>query len=181
MLLIALLLSAALASAQTSENVQVWAAGSLSKIRPDDRPQASNLVWNQKTKTISVAGAKNEHIPFQVVLTVAPPPTRNEKPADGFFVEAGDLTSGQGRIPRERLRLYFVHDILCYGASSPVGKTGFWPDALAPLTDPFGMAAEFRSAVRNRAIWIDVATAADTAAGDYSGTIRVTRNGAAVD
>lgn len=71
MLLILLLPSAALACAQTPEDVRVWAASSLSRIRPDDRPQPSNLVWTQKTKTINVAGAKNEHIPFQVVLTVA--------------------------------------------------------------------------------------------------------------
>jgi hypothetical protein len=181
MLPIALLFCAALASAQTSADVQVWAASSLSKTRPDDGPQAFNLVWTQRTKTITIAGAKNEHIPFQVVLTVAPPATRQEKPADGFFVEASDLASAQRRIVRERVKLYFVHDILCYGASSPVGKAGFWPDALAPLTDPFGMAAEFRSTVRNRAIWIDVVTAADTPAGDYTGTIRVTHNGSAVD
>src|ERR1051325_7900125 len=73
MLLIALLLSAALASAQIPEDVQPSAASSLSKIRQDDRPQTSNLVWTQRTKTIRVAGAKNEHIPFQLILTVAPP------------------------------------------------------------------------------------------------------------
>jgi hypothetical protein len=166
--------------AQTGD-VQVWAVPGVHKIRPDDRPQASNLVWDAKTKTISVSGAKNEHIPFQVVVSTPPPPTRYDPAASGFFVEASELVSPKGRIPRDRIKLFFEHAVLCYGKSSPVGDTGFWPDALAPLTDPFSMAAEFRAAVRNRGIWVDVVTAADTPAGDYSGAIRVTRNGKPVD
>ena len=178
--LLLLFLSAVISAAQTA-GLEVWAAPSLYKVRPDERPQASNLVWDRQTKTVSIAGAKNEHIPFQVVVTAPPPPTRNERAASGFFVEASDLLSENGRIPRDRLRLYFQHAILCYGKSSPGSSTGFWPDALAPLTDPFGMAAEFRTAVRNRGIWADLVTPADIPAGDYAGSIRITQNGSPLD
>ncbi len=177
-LLVCLVVAAA--CAQTAE-IEVWAVPAIHKVRPDDRPQAANLVWDGKSKTISIAGAKNEHIPFQLVVSTPPPPSRYHKAASGFFVEVADLVSGQNRIPRDRIKLYFEHVVLCYAKSSPAGDTGFWPDALAPLTDPFGMAAEFREFVKNRAIWIDVVTPADIAAGDYSGAVRVTQNGRPVD
>jgi hypothetical protein len=174
------LLSVAPSFAQTGE-VEVWAVPSVYKVRPDQRSQASNLVWDKTTKTISIAGAKNEHVPFQVVVSTQPPPTRYHSAASGFFVEASDLVSPKGRISRNQVKLYFEHVVLCYGKSSPIGETGFWPDALPPLTDPFNMAAGFRQFVKNRAIWIDVVTPADVPAGEYSGTIRVTQKGNPID
>jgi hypothetical protein len=63
------LCSAAAALAQTPP-VEVWAVPSVYKVRPNEPAQADNLVWDKTSKTISIAGAKNEHIPFQVVLSV---------------------------------------------------------------------------------------------------------------
>ena len=173
----AIFLTGGLVAAAQTPGVEVWAAPSAAKIRPDDRVEARNLVWNQRTRTVSVAGAKNEHIPFQLVITVPPPPERSHPPASGFFVEAGDLASGDNRLSKEHVKLYFEHVILCPAKSSPVGATGFWPDALAPLTDPFSMGAQYREAIRNRGIWVDVVTPADQPAGEYRGTVRVTQNG----
>ncbi|HEV8130985.1 MAG TPA: glycoside hydrolase domain-containing protein [Acidobacteriota bacterium] len=169
------------ASPAEPAGVQVWAVPSVQKVRPDDKLEKSNLVWSGETKTISVAGARNEHVPFQVVITVPLPPTRHDKAASGFWVEASDLVSTAGRISKDRVRLYFEPVILCYGKSSPVGGTGFWPDALAPLSDPFDMAAPFRRFVKNRAVWVDVTVPKDAGAGTYSGTISVTQNGKPVD
>lgn len=181
---IRLLLVAALAlgvAAPETGRIEVWAAPPVYKVRETDRPQAANLVWNGASRTITVSGARNEHVPFQVIVTAPLPPTRYDPAASGFFVEVSDLRSSAGIISKDRVALFVEHAILCYAKSSPVGDTGFWPDALAPLTDPFGMAAEFREAVRHRGTWIDVAVPSDAAAGDYAGTIRVTRNGALVD
>ena len=176
----AILMSGVAALAQTP-SVEVWAVPSAVKVRPDDRVQPRNLVWDKSTKTISIAGAKNEHVPFQIVITVPPPPNRYHPAASGFFVEASDLVSGTSRLARDQVKLYFEHVILCPAKSGPFGETGFWPDALAPLTDPFGMAAPFREAVRNRGTWVDVITPPDLPAGDYAGTIRVTQNSQEVD
>jgi hypothetical protein len=177
---IAFMMICVAALAQTP-SVEVWAVPSVVKVRPDDRVQARNLVWDRSAKTISIAGAKNQHVPFQIVITVPPPPDRNHPPASGFFVEASDLVSGAGRLARDQVKLYFESVILCPGKSSPIGEGGFWPDALAPLTDPFSMEAPFRAAVRNRGIWVDVITPPDLPAGDYAGTLRVTQSGQEVD
>jgi len=158
-------------------DVEVWAVPSIYKVRP---AQATNAVWDAASRTVTVAGAKNEHVPFQVVISTPPPPNRHIPAASGFFVAATDLTSAAGRIAAANVKLYFEHEILCYGPSSPAGGTGFWPDALAPLTDPFSMAAAFRHAVKNRAIWIDIVVPASAAAGNYAGSVRVTRDGQAI-
>ena len=179
-LLLLFLLTFAACSAG-ADAVEVWAAPSVYKVRPEERTQTSNLVWDARTKTISIAGARNEHVPFQVVVSAPKPPNEYHPAASGFFVEASDLVSPQGRIPRDRVKLYVEHAVLCYGKSSPIGETGFWPDALAPLTDPFSMAAEFRHSVKSRAVWIDVVTPAEIPAGEYEGTIRVTQSGRAID
>ena len=154
---------------------EVWVVPSIQKVRPDDSMESSNLVWRQDTRTISVAGAKNEHVPFQVVISTPPPPTRHDPAASGFFVSVSDLTSSNGRITKDQVKLFFEHVVLCYAKSSPVGATGFWPDALAPLTDPFSMGAEFRGFVKNRAIWIDIRIPAEVPAGNYSGVVTVTQ------
>ena len=174
------LLFSGLASAQAPA-VEVWAAPSPAKVRPDDRVQSSNLVWDKTTKTVTIAGAKNEHIPFQVVLTAPLPSDRQHPTASGFFVEAGDLTSGDNRLSRDHIKLYLEHLILCPAKSSPIGAPGFWPDALAPLTDPFGMAAPYRETVRSRVVWVDIVTPPDLPRGDYAGAIRVTQNGQELD
>ena len=169
------------AACAADQPVSVWAVPAIQKVKPEDRIEGSNLIWSAKSKSVTLSGAKNEHVPFQLVITTAPPPTRYDKAASGFSVVASDLVSSSGRIPKDHLKLYFEHVVLCYGKSSPVGATGFWPDALAPLTGPFGMNAEFRSFVRNRAIWVDVLIPEDAPAGAYSGTLDVSRNGEPID
>ena len=175
-LLVLLVLLEKLVHAQEAA-VQVWAVPNTQKVRGDDRIETKNLVWASTTKTITVAGARNEHVPFQVVISTPPPPTRYDKAADGFFVDVSDLASASARISKAQIKSYFEHSVLCYAKSSPVGEPGFWPDALVPLTDPFSMAAEFRSFVKNRAVWIDVQIPVAVAPGVYQGKLTVTQHG----
>src|SRR5688572_18732503 len=56
-------------SSSSSTGQAVWAAPAEQKIRPDAKVETSNLVWNGSSKKVSIAGAGNEHVPFQVVIT----------------------------------------------------------------------------------------------------------------
>lgn len=165
--------------------VTVWAVPAEQKVRPDDRIETTNLVWSAQNRKISVAGAGNEHVPFQVVIStsVSGSPRHVDIP-EGFFVEASDLTSGARRgrntISKDNISLYLQHYIMLYATSSPVGATHYWPDALAPLKEPFSMAAQYH-VVRNRPIWIDVKVPADTPAGTYTGTVTVTHHGRTIE
>ena len=169
------------AQAAPDDAIQVWAVPSIHKVRPTDPVQSDNPVWSKKTRTVTLEGARNEHVPFQVIISAPPPPSRHEKAISGLFVEVSDLISPSGKITRDKIKLFYEHVILCSAKSSPVGDTGFWPDALVPLTDPFSMASEFRTFVKNRAMWIDVIVPASASAGDYSGTISVSRDGKTMD
>ncbi len=157
--------------------VNVWAVPAEQKVRSEDRVENNNLVWSGRDKKISVAGAGNEHVPFQVIIStnVSGSPRRVTAP-DNFFIEISDLTSSNGnRISKENINFYLQHYIMLYAASSPVGATGYWPDALAPIKVPFGMNAHYH-VVQNRPIWVDLYVPHSTAAGKYTGTITVTQH-----
>ncbi|HET9485996.1 MAG TPA: DUF4091 domain-containing protein [Chryseosolibacter sp.] len=157
--------------------VLIWAAPAEQKVRPDDRVENHNLVWSGQEKIIRVAGAGNEHVPFQVVITTPIPPGRRPKAPEGFMIEATDLASAQGKvIPKNQVKLFLEHYIMLYAKSSPVGATGYWPDALAPIKQTFNMNAQY-AVVANRPIWVDVSIPGGTTAGTYTGSLRVTQNG----
>lgn len=156
--------------------LEVWAVPAEQKVRPDDRTETNNLVWTKSERKIRLAGAGNEHVPFQVVIT-APVPPRNSPAAKGFFIEASSLSAGQrNNIAKEQIKFYLQHYILLDAKSSPVGETGYWPDALAPIVEPFGMDAQY-SVVKNRPIWVDLDIPKGTPAGIYKGQIKVTQDG----
>lgn len=182
-LLLFLLISGNSIAQQVAEkkDVQVWAVPGEQKVRPESRVEASNLVWSDEKKTITVAGAGNEHVPFQVVITTPVPPGWRPKAPDGFFVEASELTSANGKkISLDNIKLFMEHYILVYAKSSLIGETGYWPDALAPLEVPFSMQAQY-AVVGNRPVWVDIAIPSGTPAGIYTGNIKVSQNGSVLE
>ncbi|HEY7159844.1 MAG TPA: glycoside hydrolase domain-containing protein, partial [Acidobacteriota bacterium] len=169
------------ANVVSSDTLSIWAVPAEQKVRPDDRIEPENLIWSRAKKKITVAGAGNEHVPFQVVITNPVPPGRKPQAPGGFFIKSSILTNKEGKtIPGAEVRFYLEHYILLYGKSSPVGATGYWPDALAPIREPFNMAAQY-NVVRNRPVWVDVSIPASAPAGIYTGTITVTKDDKTVE
>ncbi len=166
---------------QAADDVTVWAAPDMQKIRPDDKVESENIVWSEEEGQISVAGAANEHVPFHVVITTPVPQGYEPEAPGGFFIEGTALTSTDGEtIGEDQIDFYLEHYIHLYAKSGPIGETGYWPDALAPIQEPFSMEAEY-SVVRNRPIWVDLQIPTDTPAGTYTGTITVTQDGETVE
>jgi hypothetical protein len=161
--------------ASVKGDFKVWAVPAEQKVRPKDKPETTNLVWSGEKKQITVAGAGNEHVPFQVVISAPVPEGWRPKAPDGFFITVSDLSSSAGKtIPQKQVSLFLEHYIQIYAVSSPIGATGYWPDALAPLKEPFSMQAQY-AVVGNRPVWVDVYIPTGTPAGIYKGTITVTR------
>ncbi len=170
-----------LSGAVSNQDIKVWAVPAEQKVRPADKPETSNIVWAGDKKTVSVAGAANEHVPFQIVITVPVPEGWRPKAPDGFFVTVTDLAGSGGKIiPHNQIGLYLEHYIQIYAKSSPVGATGYWPDALAPLKEPFSMQAQY-AVVGNRPIWADIVIPAGTAPGKYIGKISVSKDGNTIE
>ena len=162
---------------QVEQKVIVWGAPAEQKVRPDDRVENSNLVWSKDKNTIRLSGAGNEHVPFQVIITTPIPEGQRPKAPAGFFIEASDLRSKDGKtISNDHISIFLEHYIMLYAKSSPVGATGYWPDALAPLRKPFTMDAQY-AVVANRPLWVDVSVPSQTPAGVYTGNISVTQRG----
>jgi hypothetical protein len=160
------------------KKLTVWVAPAEQKVRSDDRIERDNLIWSEKDKKIAVAGAGNEHVPFQVVITTSVKGSPREvKVPDGFMIEISDLTSAQGnKIRKENINCYLEHYIMLFATSSSVGATGYWPDAIVPIKKTFSMAAQY-DIVKNRPIWVDMFIPSGTKAGEYSGNIDVTQHG----
>jgi hypothetical protein len=165
------------AQASVHDGAEIWAAPAETKVRPEDRAQKRNVVWSMEGEKISVAGAGNEHVPFQVVISVPVPPGRKPKAPEGFSIETSDLKTANGKtISKTQISLFLEHYIMLYAKSSPVGATGYWPDALAPIKEPFNMSAQY-AVVANRPVWLDVFIPTGTTAGLYNGTVMVKQNG----
>jgi hypothetical protein len=165
----------------SSETLSVWAAPAEQKIRADDRIESDNLIWSKAKKKITVAGGGNEHVPFQVVITSPVPPGRRPAAPGGFFIKSSGLKSKDAKtISEAQISFYLEHYIMLYGKSGPIGATGYWPDALAPIKEPFNMAAQY-SVIRNRPVWVDISIPTSTPAGIYTGTITVTKDNATVE
>jgi hypothetical protein len=164
----------------SNDTLAVWAAPAEQKVLPADKVESKNIVWSKSDRKINVSGAGNEHVPFQVVISSPVPPGRRPKPASGFFITSSDLKSKSGKtISQSQINFYLEHYIMLYAKSGPVGAAGTWPDALAPIKEPFNMAAQY-AVVKNRPLWVDIKIPESTDAGVYSGTITVTQNGKTV-
>jgi len=169
------------ANTVSAETLSVWAAPAEQKIRSDDKIESENLIWSNSKKKITVAGCGNEHIPFQVVITNPVPQGKKPAPPGGFFIKSSELKNKDGKtISEAQVSFYLEHYIMLYGKSGPVGATGYWPDALAPIREPFNMAAQY-SVVRNRPVWVDISIPTSTPAGIYTGTITVTKDDKTVE
>ena len=59
--------------ASAKGDFKVWAVPAEQKVLTKDKPEPKNLVWSREKKQITVAGAGNEHVPFQVVISAPVP------------------------------------------------------------------------------------------------------------
>lgn len=167
-----------IAAFSQAKQVSIWAVPSEQKVRPEAPVENHNLVWSKSENKIDIAGAGNQHVSFQVIITVPVPEAHGAAPSGGFFIKASDLRSDQGNvIPDKQIKFYLENYILLYGKSSVVGATGFWPDALAPLKTPFNMGAQFKTIVKNRPVWVDVFIPVKTPKGNYKGIVTVLQDG----
>jgi hypothetical protein len=151
--------------------VSVWASGCTEKIQRDKRSALPHdRVWDERTNTVSIAGVRGEHVPFQIIVTA------DQVNVSGITLEQTPLRDGVNTLSPENIHLYFEHLIKVYAPSGPHGEQGYWPDALVPLTRPFNIHSGHRGRpleLRHQPIWVDIMIPADQPAGIYEGTISV--------
>ena len=156
--------------------IKIWATGDSLKVRPRSSYQSSNHHWEADSSLVSLKGAGNEWVAFQLVV-------RAEKPLREVTVTVGDLINGNGdRIDRNNIRLYLEHFITVTAPTDRNGSTGRgeYPDPLLPFFDPYQpgrppLASPFSlDQNRNAVVWADIYIPPETPPGDYRGRITVT-------
>jgi len=160
------------AAAQT-----IWAVGNTKKITPKAPVQDSNYVWSSTRKQISIKAAKNEHEPFQLIITA------DTVPLYGVNVSVSDLASSDNIITSDNITFYreVYLDVTRksqYSGHPNLGIIRLTPDALVPFQDPYGSTATPGAPFdvpsgENQPVWADIYVPMDTPTGRYTGTITV--------
>ncbi|MEE9463432.1 MAG: glycoside hydrolase domain-containing protein [Bacteroidales bacterium] len=170
-LILGILITSVTFTERTFAEVRIWATGCTEKIQRDKRSELPHdRVWNEQTNTVSVAGVRGEHVPFQLIVTA------DQVNVSGITLDKTALQSGENILSLDNVLLYFEHHIKVYTPSGIHGEEGYWPDAIVPLTHPFNIHSGERGSpleLRQQPIWVDILVPADQPPGIYEGTIGV--------
>jgi len=179
--LVTAVLGGCLAGRVREPRISVWATGDSLQVFPDTPYQDGNHHWDGTMGRVSLSGAANEWVAFQVVL-------RSDLAADGVGMEIAGLDGGGGRIEPGNIHLYREHYVRVKNPTPRRGSTGpgYYPDPLIPFYDPYGAEGEkialplTLERKKNLPVWVDIFIPPGTPPGKYSGLIRVTRRGETV-
>ena len=164
--------------------VSFWAADGSTKVdshgkplvlHEDPRYQKRNSVWDASTGAVTLEGARNEYVAFQLIIDGESTGLKN------VTVTPADLKSGGALIPASRYALYGEwYTKVTQPSQSPMysmGK-GDYPDALIPMSlpkfDTFDVPAN-----TTQGIWVDLYIPTAARAGEYEGTIALKADGCA--
>lgn len=171
----------------TSDRVLVEGRTDIHRDYPTTDYRKKNRVWDAATGTVSLKGARNEFVAFQLILSA-------DQPVDGIDVTFAALEHSSGVVLNGKLLQIFKEWYVSvrrastgYEASS-LGP-GWYPDALLPKR-PANLATGFPFSIpdlynnipaqRNHAVWFDIFIPHDRAEappGQYKGTVEVIWNG----
>ena len=132
--------------------------------------QEKNFLWNGKKKEVTLWGARNEYLSFQIII---------EAPDRDVYVaglSASDL-KGPSLIPRDKIKFFREYYVpveawhpWSYGGTTGLGE---YPDPLIPLDTPKWGAPFSIEKGRNQAIWVDLYLPEEAKPGHYKGAIRI--------
>ena len=185
------LLLLAVARPAAAEISSIWALDDGTKIKATatgHRLEAGNGVFDPAGPRITLFGARNEIVAFQVILEGGAAATGNVRvllPSIGPIENSGLTGEMDSYFIGRRIEIFLQHylnvttrshDLSWWpgAAAEPAGMDGWIPDALIPLdpADTFSVPAG-----RNQGVWIDVFIPPDTPPGHYPGTLVVEVDG----
>lgn len=158
-------------------DMRVWVAPPLVKVDPitgdamfDDAGdkgdyRLANAVWDGKT--IKLAGARGEHVSYQVVIENA-----GEKPLKNALVLTGELKGPEGAVLGGK-------DIEIYKNWYAQNKDRKWqPAYCVPMADAYPLfevpdPARKMDGQRNQSVYVDIYIPKDAKVGKYQGTVNI--------
>ena len=145
--------------------------------------RSKNWIWDGAAKTVTLKGAANEVVSFQLIIEGS-----GEK---GINVTAADLAGTGGAIPAKQIsffRAFYVkvkQEVDGKRAPYPLAE-GWYPDPLVPFATPklgapfamdgsnFGGEKPAAASIKNQTVWVDLWIPPKTPKGLYKGTVTVT-------
>lgn len=141
-----------------AEPYSIWTAPATSKYLRNEAPKSSIPV--------SLDAAANEYEAFQVII-------RADQPVKAASAAVGDLISKNGRISRSHIELRLAHYIELKDGVGGGFARGFYPDALMPMPARFGI-----DKGATQMVWVNVHVPKNARAGNYTGKLMLTIDGA---
>jgi hypothetical protein len=144
--------------------------------------RAKNWVWDGATKTVTLKGAANEVVSFQLIV--------EGSGTKGINVVAAELSGSGAAIPAGQFRFFRAFYVKVKqavdGKRAPYPlEEGWYPDPLVPFDTPrlgapfamdggnFGGEKPPVADIRNQTVWVDLWIPPKTPKGIYKGTVTV--------
>lgn len=153
-------------SGEIADYGQVWSAPSTVKIDRNDTAYA-----NKGAAELSFHTVKNEYESHQLLITAT-----SDIPA--YYLESADLTCGDQVLSKDNITVYMEKYVKV--AEAAYGSFEM-PDALIPIDAALAYGELTAAAGQNAALWVTVYVPAETPAGVYEGTFKLTVGNAAMD
>jgi hypothetical protein len=166
----------------------IWAMSDMEKINPVtgnaleqddytmptiDTARKGNSVWDATQKLVTIYGARNEVVAFQLIIQA------EEEMLNNVVVQADSLIGNAGIIPAEKnielFKLWYVPGVDLSPCWREGGKRVYYPDACIPLNDKFNIpdAVNKIPNQKNQAVWVDIYIPKETPAGVYQGILSI--------
>lgn len=156
---------------------QIWSALSTEKYMQsyeEGHPALSKL--GKTGAELDFAGMKGETQSMQLMITAS-------GYVKGYNLEPADLKTSDGAVlSKDNVKVYAEHYVEIYAPYVNASKhgeqylsdAGYYPDALVPLNAYRTTREDRIEAGNNQGLWVDIEIPADAAAGEYSGTFKLT-------
>jgi len=155
----------------------IWAVSDLEKVNPVtgnllegdnytmptvDTARLSNPIWDAGQKVVTIYGARNETVAFQVIVEAT------EKMLNNVVIQADTLSGNMGLIEAEKnIELFKLWYVPVEGA--------YYPDACLPLKGKFNIPDSNNKIPehKNQAVWVDIYIPKETPSGVYEGVLSI--------
>ncbi len=158
---------------KSNASPNIWAIDDCYKVRPDNGKIFSsfikgdykrrNEIWDAENKVVSLQGAKNEYLGFQIIIEA------QKEDLKDIDIEITDF-QGPAVISKDNISLFKEHYTAVKkksGWPKPSTGLGEYPDALIPFHIPEWGAPFSIKKGRNQAVWVDIYIPKEIEAGEY--------------
>jgi len=160
-------------STAASAETTIWVAPAEVKVTKleEQNINTPSHVWSPRDGVVRLAGAGREHVSFQIVASC------HKDTLKQVTLAWSDLKSSSGTIPSASIKAFLAALVKVYAPSTRFGKEGWYPDPLAPLTNPVNIYPDRWEDHKNQSFWIDIIIPPAQPGGKYSGEITVSAGG----